>query len=81
MSEDRRNFINRAGKVAIATPPVLALLLKAEGRHYAQALSGSPTGGGSASSSAGAGASASAGASGSASNGSSSVNAGVAVSQ
>ncbi len=40
MDEQRRRFIGRAGKVAITTPPVLALLLKAEGRHYALALSG-----------------------------------------
>ena len=36
----RREFLRRAGKVAIATPPVLALLLSAESRHYAMALSG-----------------------------------------
>jgi hypothetical protein len=45
MRENRRSFINRVGKIAITTPPVLALLLKAEGRHYALALSGGPTGG------------------------------------
>ncbi len=40
MIEQRREFLNRVGTVAITTPPVLALLLKAEGRHYALALSG-----------------------------------------
>jgi hypothetical protein len=46
LTEQRRSFLNRAGKVAIATPPALALLLKAEGRHYALALSGGGNGNG-----------------------------------
>ena len=44
MTDQRREFLSRAGKVAITTPPALALLLKAEGRHYALALSGGSTG-------------------------------------
>jgi hypothetical protein len=40
MSKQRRDFLSRAGKIAITTPPALVLLLKAEGRHYALALSG-----------------------------------------
>lgn len=47
MDKDRRDFLNRAGKVAIATPPALAVLMSAEGRHYALALSpGGSLGGG-----------------------------------
>jgi hypothetical protein len=42
----RRKFLKQAGKVAIATPPVLAILLSAEGRHYALALSGGGGSGG-----------------------------------
>jgi hypothetical protein len=44
---DRRKFLRQAGKVAIATPPVLALLLSAESRHSAMALSGRSRGVGS----------------------------------
>src|SRR6476469_1345360 len=37
--DSRRDFLDRAGKVALAVPPALTLLLVAEGRHYALALS------------------------------------------
>lgn len=37
--EGRRRFLDQAGKVALAVPPALTLLLVAEGRHYALALS------------------------------------------
>jgi hypothetical protein len=39
-SESRRRFLSRARKVAIATPPTLAVLLIADGRNYAMAQSG-----------------------------------------
>lgn len=41
MQNERRKFLRRAGKVAILTPPALAVLMKTEGHLYAQALSGS----------------------------------------
>jgi hypothetical protein len=46
MNDERREFLRRAGKVAIVTPPTLAVLLKTEGHHYALALSGGGSNGG-----------------------------------
>jgi hypothetical protein len=37
---ERRKFLGRAGKIALTVPPTIALLLAAEGRHYAFAASG-----------------------------------------
>jgi hypothetical protein len=37
---ERRKFLDRAGKIALTVPPTIALLLAAEGRHYAFAQSG-----------------------------------------
>lgn len=39
----RRRFLNKAGKIALTVPPALTLLLAAESRHYALALSGGGT--------------------------------------
>ncbi len=41
-SEERRDFIARCGRFALVTPPVIALLLSADGRSYADAVSGGP---------------------------------------
>lgn len=47
MNEDtteRRRFLGRAVKITLAVPPTMALLLSAEGRHYALAQSGGSRG-------------------------------------
>jgi hypothetical protein len=41
---ERRKFLGRAGKIALTVPPSIALLLAAEGRHYAFAQSGAGRG-------------------------------------
>ncbi len=42
-SRERRDFIARCGRFALATPPAIALLLSADGRSYADAVSGGTT--------------------------------------
>ncbi|MGB7951239.1 MAG: hypothetical protein WCH75_26455, partial [Candidatus Binatia bacterium] len=42
-SEERRNFIAKCGRFAMVTPPAIALLLSADGRSYADAVSGGTT--------------------------------------
>jgi hypothetical protein len=46
--EARRQFLAKAGKFSIATPPAIAILLSEANRNYALAISGSgaPPGGG-----------------------------------
>ena len=42
-SQERREFIETCGRFAVVTPPVIALLLSADGRNYAQAMRGVTT--------------------------------------
>jgi hypothetical protein len=39
-SQERRDFIEKCGRFAVVTPPVIGLMLSADGRNYAQAMSG-----------------------------------------
>jgi hypothetical protein len=39
-SQERRDFIEKCGRFAVVTPPMIALMLAADGRNYAQAMSG-----------------------------------------
>jgi hypothetical protein len=43
---ERRRFLTKAGKVVLATPPALAMLISTKGRAYAGATSGRYSGGG-----------------------------------
>jgi hypothetical protein len=43
---ERRRFLTKAGKIALATPPALAMLMSTKGRAYAGATSGHYSGGG-----------------------------------